>query len=262
MFSLFIIIVLIRLANKYLDKDADKLAVTENPNAGNKPLQSYFPFVFHLLITVLILISCFTAGILNEERIHALVSDGIFQFVSTLLILIISIINPFTPLPISIREKLQEKSVEKDFKWLEWFLKGRNWQFLKAFVCILIVAYFMHSGYLAIPDFNKGTLSGVIVVLIIFFLLNNLVQLFTNPIYFKKATLFRLSMLYRSFKLSFFIAGGIILFIFIISLIMNLEVKKIVNLEGIALLVYNVVMAYNEYKVLDSNSVNDTSVTP
>nr|WP_199156360.1 hypothetical protein [Pedobacter sp. ASV2] len=262
MFSLFILIVLIRLANKYLDKDADKLAITENPNRGNKPLQSYFPFVFHLLITVLILISCIIPGILNEERIHSLVTDGIFQFVSTLLILIISIINPFTPLPQGIREKLAEKSSEKDFQWVKWFLKGRNWQVLKAITCILIVAYFVHSGYLVIPDFNKGTLSGVIIVLIIFFLISNLIQLFTNPVYFKKATLFRLSMLYRSFKLSFFIAGGIILSIFIISSLINLEVRKIVNIEGIALLVYNIIMAYNEYKVLLSNSVNDTSSTP
>ncbi|MCZ4243757.1 hypothetical protein [Pedobacter punctiformis] len=262
MFSLLILFVLIRLANKYLDKGADKLAVIENPNMGNKPIQSYFPLVFHLLITVLLLISCFTPGVLNEERIHILVTDGIFQFVSTFLILIISMINPFAPLSAGISEKLLEKSKEQDFKWMNWFLKGRNWQLVKGLACVLIVAYFINSGYLVIPDFNKGILSGVIVFLIVFFILSNLIQLINNPIYFKKATLFRLSMLYRSFKLSFFIAGGIILLIFIISLVLNLEIKNIVNLEGIALLVYNIIMAYNEYKVLDTRLINDTSVVP
>ncbi|WP_316803491.1 hypothetical protein [Pedobacter nototheniae] len=262
MFSLFIIIILIRLANKYLDKGAYKLAVTENPNIDNKPLQSYFPFVFHVLITVLLIISCFTTGILNEGRIHVLVADGIFQFVSTLLILIVSMINPFAPISPGIKEKIEAKSKEKDVQWMNWFLRGRNWQLIKGFVCILIIAYFINSGYLFIPDFNNGAISGVIIVLIVFFIVSNLIQLVHNPVYFKKATLFRLSMLYRSIKLSFFIAGGIILLIFIFSQIQNLTIRNIVNLEGIALLVYNVIMAYNEYKVLTIKSVNDTSSTP
>lgn len=93
MFSLFILLVIIRLMNKYLDND--KFALADNPNIENGKIENYFPLVFHASIIILIIISFFTPNILTDDKIHVLVADGIFQFVSTLLIVIISIINPF-----------------------------------------------------------------------------------------------------------------------------------------------------------------------
>lgn len=256
MFSLFILLVLIRIANKYLDKDADKLAVFAKPGSGNT-IQNYFPFVFHFLIVILILVSCFIPLVLNKDRIHILVSDGIFQFVSTLLIFIISIINPFIPISSGIKDKIQQDSADKNLEWLKWFTKGYNWQLVKALTCILIVTYFIHSGYLVIPRLNQGTLSGVAIILILFFLFGNILQLIKNPTLFKNRTLFRLSMLYRSFKLSFIISIVLIIVILITSVILKLPIEKLVNIEGVILLVYNVVMAYNEFKI-----INDTSLAP
>lgn len=256
MFSLFILLVLIRIANKYLDKDADKLAAFAKPGSGST-IQNYFPFVFHFLIVILILVSCFMPSVLNKDRIHILVSDGIFQFVSTLLIFVISIINPFIPISQTIKDKIQRDSADKNLEWLKWFTEGYNWQWTKALACILIVAYFIHSGYLVIPDLKQGVLSGIAIILIFFFLFGNIVQLIKNPTLFKNRTLFRLSMLYRSFKLSFFISIVLIIVILITSVILKLPTEKHVNIEGVILLVYNVVMAYNEFKI-----INDTSLTP
>ena len=256
MFSLFILLALIRIANKYLDKDAGKLAVLAK--AGNRDtIQNYFPFVFHFLIVVLILVSCFMPSVLDRDRIHILVSDGIFQFVSTLLIFIISIINPFIAISSGMKEKIERDSAGKNLEWLNWFTKGYNWQLAKALACILIVAYFIYSGYLVIPGLNQGVLSGIAIILILFFLFGNIVQLIKNPTLFKNRTLFRLSMLYRSFKLSFFISIVLIIVILITSVILKLPTEKLVNIEGVILLVYNVVMAYNEFKI-----INDTSVAP
>jgi len=256
MFSLFILLVLIRIANKYLDKDADKLAALAKPDRENN-IQNYFPFVFHFSIIVLIIVSCFMPSVLNRDSIHILVSDGIFQFVSTLLIFIISIINPFIAISPTIKDKIEQSASDKNLEWLKWFTKGYNWQLIKALACILIVAYFIHSGYLVIPSLNQGTLSGIAIILILFFLFGNIVQLLKNPTQFKNRTLFRLSMLYRSFKLSFFISIALIISIFLASVILKLPTEKLVNIEGVILLVYNVVMAYNEFKI-----INDTSVVP
>jgi len=250
MFSLFILLVGIRMMNKYLDEDAEKLALTQNPNTENGVIENYFPIIFHSTIIILILISCFTPGVLNDERIKVLIADGVFQFVSTLLILIIGIINPFISFSVETRMKLQEKATETGFDWMHWFLKDKNWQLLKAFACILIVAYFIHSGYLVIPNLNQGLLSGITVMLILFFVFGNIVQLIKNPAHFKSKTLFRLSMLYRSFKLSFFISLGSIAVIFLLTVLLNMDFDKLVNVGGIILLVYNVVMAFNEYKIL------------
>ena len=252
MFSLFFIIIAIRVMNKYLDKDSGKLTVMDNPNNGTNKIENFSPLVFHLVIIALILISCFTPGILNAQRIKILIADGIFQFVSTMLIVIIGLINPFISFSPETRSKLEQKASETDFEWMKWLLVNKNWQLLKAFFCIVIVAYFIYKGYLVIPNLNQGVLSGIAIFLILFFVFGNLIQLIKDPVLFKRKTLFRLSMLYRSFKLSFFISAGSILVIFLAATILKLDIDKLVNIQGIILLVYNVVMAYNEYRVLNA----------
>ncbi|WP_316737212.1 hypothetical protein [Pedobacter aquatilis] len=254
MFSLFILLVGIRIMNKYLDGDAEKLALIQNPNSGNGTIENYFPVIFHSTIIILILISCFTSEILNQERIHVLIADGVFQFVSTLLILIIGIINPFTPLSNESKQKLLNKSADRGFEWFKWMLEDKKWQLVKALICVLIVAYFIYSGYLVIPNLNQGLLSGIAVILILFFVFGNIVQILRDPALFKSKTLFRLSMLYRSFKLSFFISIGLIALVFVMSFLLKIDSEKLVNIEGIILLVYNTVMAINEFKILKSNT--------
>lgn len=252
MFSLFFIIIAIRVMNKYLDKDSAKLTVMDNPNIGANKIENFSPLAFHLVIIALILISCFTSGVLSAERVKILIADGIFQFVSTMLIVIIGLINPFISFSPETRSKIEQKASETDFEWMKWLLANQNWQLLKAFFCIAIVAYFIYEGYLVIPNLNQGTLSGIAIFLILFFVFGNLVQLIKDPILFKRKTLFRLSMLYRSFKLSFFISAGSIVAIFLVATILKLDMDKLVNIQGIILLVYNVVMAYNEYRVLNA----------
>lgn len=156
MFSLFFIIIAIRVMNKYLDKDSGKLTVMDNPNNGTNKIENFSPLVFHLVIIALILISCFTPGILNAERIKILIADGVFQFVSTMLIVIIGLINPFISFSPETRSKLEQKASETDFEWMKWLLVNKNWQLLKAFFCIVIVAYFIYKGYLVIPNLNQG----------------------------------------------------------------------------------------------------------
>lgn len=253
-FSAFIIISFIRVVNKHLDKEGSKLAISENPNDQEKTIDNYFPFFFHLSIAFLLVISCFFSPVLSGEKIHVLVSDVIFQFSSTLLIVIISMINPFVPFSPETRKSLEGLAEQKDLPWIAKLLKNRNWQLLKGIVCILIIIFFIYKKYLVFPNFNQSMLSTVAIVLIVIFIVNNIIQLIKNPIFFKRKTMFRLSMLYRSFKLSFFISIILIIAIFICSAILQLDAQKLVNPEGIALLVYNVVMAFNEYKIVNFKS--------
>ncbi|MDQ1138832.1 hypothetical protein [Pedobacter agri] len=248
MFSLFILLVIIRLMNKYLDNDQFKLA--DNPNTQNGNIENYFPIVFHFVIIVLIVISFFNTNILTDDRIHALVSDGIFQFVSTLLIVIISIINPFVSFSPEARAKLQILTDQEKFSAMRWLLRDKNWQLLKALACILIVAYFISEQILVIPSLKQGTISGITIILILFFVFSNIIQLIKDPVMFKKKTLFRLSMLYRSFKLSFFISIGLIAAVFLFSALAQIDTSKTLKIEAMVLMVYNVVMAYNEFKIL------------
>ena len=248
MFSLFILLVIIRLMNKYLDND--KFTLADNPNNENGKIENYFPVVFHASIIILIVISFFTPDILSDDKIHVLVADGVFQFVSTLLIVIISIINPFVSFSTEAELKIKAMTDRAEYSSMQWLLRGKNWQLIKAFVCILIVAYFIYDGILVIPSLNQGLVSGVTIILILFFVFGNIVQLINDPVVFKKKTLFRLSMLYRSFKVSFFISIGLIAVVFLFGAITKIDTPKIIKTEAIILIVYNVVMAFNEYKIL------------
>jgi len=252
LFSLFFIVLAIRLMNKHLNKDVVQTNDIENPNQGENKIINYLPLIFHLTIISLILISCFKSGLMSEARISLLISDGIFQFVSTMLIYIITLINPFLSISPEMKERIRHKAQEQDFQWLNLLLKNKNWQLLKGLACIAIVWCCVDRGYLAIPDLSQGILSGITLMLIIFFIFGNIVQLIKDPVLFKQKTLFRLSMLYRSFKLSFLISIGLLLTIFILISILKIESTHKNLSMGMILLVYNVVMAYNEYKIVRS----------
>lgn len=249
-FSLFFIFIAIKIMNKHLDKDILQPKVVENPNLGETKLINYFPIIFHLTIISLILFSCFRSGIMSEARIGLLISDGIFQFVSTMLIYIITLINPFVSFSTEMRKKITDKAQEQEFNWLNWLLKNRNWQLLKGLACIAIIGYCIYKGYLVIPNLNQGVLSGIAVVLIFFFVLSNIIQLIQNPVLFKQKTLFRLSMLYKSFKLVFLISIGLIITILVFIFVLKIDQNQRILISGSTLLVYNVVMAYNEFKIL------------
>ncbi|TDG35661.1 hypothetical protein EZJ43_11605 [Pedobacter changchengzhani] len=249
--SLYLVYILIRIGNKFLDKDHTKDLKDESLYDGQKNLLNFYPLVFHIVITFLIIFSSFSPSLLNGEKIHALVADGIFQFVSTALIFLISLINPFQSFSPETRTKLEAWDV-KDKAFVEWLLKGRNWQLVKLALCLLLITYFIYSGYLVLPKLNNGLVSDVAIVLISIFIFGNVLQLIRNPVNFKHATLFRLSMLYRSIKKSLIISGAIILAVLLFTTLLKIDTEKLVNLEGIALLVYNVVMVYNEYKVLEA----------
>lgn len=227
---------------------------------SKNPIVSYYPLVFHVVIIVLLLVSCLSIKVLNSENIHALVADGVFQFWITIIILIVSFINPFLPMSPGTKLKFEEFKAEKGSDFLDWFLYGKNWQYAKLLTCIAVTASFILNGTLVFPDLNQGVISGVFVVLIAFFIFGCIIQLIRNPVLFRRQTIFRLSTLYRSFKTSFFISLCVCLAVFLLSTILNLKVSQVINYEAIVLLIYNIVMAFNEYKIIKSLKASDTSL--
>ncbi|MFD2287474.1 hypothetical protein ACFSOV_15290 [Pedobacter petrophilus] len=151
------------------------------------------------------------------------------------------------------RKKIIDSAGEQDFNWLNWLLRNKNWQLLKTLACIVIVGYCIYNGYLVIPDLNQGILSGITVVLILFFIIGNMVQLIKDPVLFKQKILFRLSILYRSFKLVFIISIFLLVAIYIMIATLKINQDQRVLTMGSILLVYNVVMAYNEFKILQAS---------
>lgn len=245
-FFIFFIIAIVRKANNIIDSKGQ--VVDSSAMRGNK-LTNYFPFTFHVVMASIILLTLFSVKILTEERIGILVTDISFQFSATLLMVVIGLISPFTALSEYARLKLLSLN-EKDNAFSQWLVKGKNFQLVKILTCIIVVSYFILAKHLQFPSFDDSLLSGVTVFLIFFYLLNNLIRLFRNPNQFKWDNMMRLTMLFGSIKTAFFVAIGTVVLVFIPSTIMGLDFMDHINPLIIALLGYNIIMAYNEYKVL------------
>lgn len=247
-FFIFFIITVIQKTNSFLDKETEVL--TANSQAAQDPLKNYLPIVFHTVIATLIIVTLFFINVLSDEKISLLVSDVSFQFFSTLLLTIVSLINPFTTFSQTTQQKMLDFANTTHNPFIIWLLQGKNYQLAKGFACIAAIAYFIYFDYLKLPDLNSGYLSGITIFLIFFYLLNSVVQLFRNPKQFRNANILRLSVLANSLKLSFFILIGVVVLVFIPSAIMDLKFQDNVDPMVFALLAYNLIMASNELKVL------------
>lgn len=247
-FFIFVIMAIIRSANNFVEKDKQPSALPEHLNGGRLP--NYLPFVFHVVICVLILITLFSVKVLSEERIGILIGDISFQFFSTLLLVIIGLISPFTTLRPETLQKLAEFSRQSKNPFADWLLRGRNFQLMKIAASFAVLCYFIFSGYLTFPALNGSLTSSIAIFLIFFYLLNNIIQLIRNPSQFRKANMLRLTILFSSIKKTFFVLIGTVVLIFIPSAIMGFKFVDELNPLIFALLGYNVIMAYNEYKIL------------
>lgn len=247
-FFIFLMMVIVSSANNFVEKNDQQPALPETLNSNR--LQNYLPFVFHIVICILILITLFSVKVLNEERVEILIGDISFQFFSTLLLVIIGLISPFTTIRPETHQKLTEFANQSNNRFANWLVTGKNLQMLKIGVSVAVVLYFIFFGYLKFPALNGTLTSSLAIFLIFFYLLNNIIQLFRNPSQFRKANMFRLTLLFSSLKKTFFVLIGTVVLIFIPSTIMGLKFVDNVDPFIIALFGYNVIMAYNEYKIL------------
>ena len=247
-FFIFFIITIIRKMNNFLEKETE--AVNNETETTQSPIKNYLPIVFHTTIALLIIITLFFTNVLSNEKIELLISDVSFQFFSTLLLTIVSLINPFTTFSQTTHQKLLEFSNTANNELISWLLKDKNYQLVKGFACIAVVTYFIYFDYLKLPDLNSGYLSGITIFLIFIYLLNNLIQLFKNPKEFRNGNILRLSVLANSLKFSFFILIGVVVLVFIPSAILGFEFQDKINPMVFALLAYNLIMVNNELKVL------------
>lgn len=224
----------------------------ENIQIRQKGLVRYYGVVFHLAVAILIALSIYTYSndpLLSPESIDVLIFDAAFQFSSTILLIIIGIFNPFLP-PSAFLLRIAEKLSPEQYPRLRAFLaEKRNWILIKSIVCLAIVAYFILKGYFIVPDLsNGGPFSNATVFMIGMFVIINLVQLIRNPEDFSRKNILRIMMLFQSAFLGIFVAAILVIgTLFFASDVDNLKVSS----ETILFLGFNIVMAYNEYKIAD-----------
>lgn len=247
-FFIFSIMLFVRKINSFLDKGAATTIIQEQ--SSNNIIVNYLPLVFHVIIVLFIAVSIFSAKVLTEDRVMAMVNDVYFQFYSTLLLVIISLVNPFTKLSENTTQKITEFANQTKNTSLNWVLQGKNFQLLKLLICALFIFYFIYNGYIKFPDFDSGTTSSLAAFLILFYLFNSLVQLFKSPKAFRNSNILRLTVLTQSLKFSFFTLIGVVVLVFIPSEIIGFKFQNNIDPMIFALLAYNIVMAQNEFKVL------------
>jgi hypothetical protein len=247
-FFIFSIMLFVRKINSFLNKDAATPFIQNQ--SSNNIIINYLPLVFHGIIVLFIVGSIFSANLLTEDSVMALLNDVSFQFYATLLLVIISLVNPFTKLSQNTTQKITEFANQTKNTSLNWVLHCKNFQLLKLLVCTLFIFHFVYNGYIKFPSFNSGITSSIAAFLILFYLFNSLVQLFKNPEDFRNSNILRLTVLTQSLKFSFFTLIGVVILVFIPSEIIGFKFQNDIDPMIFALLAYNIVMAHNEFKVL------------
>lgn len=220
-------------------------------------ITNYYGVLFHFVIIVLICLSIFTYSndvILDQEHMDRLIADAVFQFSSTILLMLLGIFNPF----ISPSERLlrfTELIDQQQYpKWHAIFTDKRSWIVLKSLICAGIITYFINNGLFNFPVWNANTpyLNGYMIMIGLFIFIN-LMQLIRNPDGFFKRNLFRITMLFRSVYLSIFVAAILVFSTMFISAVLGIDTDKLkISSEAILFLGFNIIMCYNEYRLVSS----------
>nr|WP_121273166.1 hypothetical protein [Pedobacter schmidteae] len=232
---------------------------SHSDNALPSPLQAigisrYYGLVFHLVVIILISLSIFTYSnnvILDETRMDRLISDAVFQFYSTLLLILLGLFNPF----ITPSERLMGISSHIDRqkypRWHAFLSDKRSWTAIKVLICALVIIYFVQKGFFSLPTWDKSTpYMNIYILMIGLFIFINLLQMIRNPDMFFKRNIFRITMLFKSAYLSIFVGAILVFSTMFISSIMGIDIDKLkVSSEAILFLAFNIIMGYNEYKL-------------
>lgn len=248
--SIFLIGAFLKIINKFSDGNENELLLKQSAPVKNNVITNYYPLVFHACMAILILISYFSSAVLDNSKIGILMNDALFQFASTFLIVIISIINPLKPITEEFKNTLQTQSPERFRKFAHFLAEGRNWQYFKGTICLLIIAYFVYENYLFLPSLDQGFTSNISVFLIGIFIIDSVLQLIKNPALFRLKNIVRLNMLATTLKKTFFITIPTMIICVIALLILKKDVEESLNPFAIFVLIYNVLMALNEWRFL------------
>jgi hypothetical protein len=221
----------------------------------NKPgFANYVGVIFHLVVIILISLSIFTYSddtVLDQAKMDRLIADAIFQFTSTILLILLGVFNPFVP-PSPRLLGIADHVDSLKYPKLYLMLSGKKfWIALKTIICLLIIVYFVSKGYFGLLVWNNATpYMNVYIFMIGFFILANLVQMVRNPEYFFQKNLFRITMLLRSAFVSIFLSAILVFSTLFISSILGADINKLkVSSEAILFLGFNIIMCYNEFRL-------------
>lgn len=232
----------------------NKSQTTEGLQINKPGLSNYAGVVFHLVVIILISLSIFTYSndtLLNQEKMDRLISDAIFQFMSTIMLILLGMFNPFVPPSaklLAIADRIDSLKHPKIYL----LLSGKKfWMAFKTLICLGIIIYFASKGYFDLLVWDNATpYMNVYVVLIGFFIIVNLVQMIRNPEYFFQANLFRITMLLHSAFISIFLSAILVFSTLFISSILGVDINRLkVSSETIIFLGFNIIMCYNEFRL-------------
>jgi len=183
---------LIRGTAEGLKEQSENFTKTDYRNGNQEKhkadFNNYVGVIFHLVVIVLISLSIFTYSdhaLLDKDKTDRLIADAFFQFISTIMLMLLGIFNPFVAPSKKIMGLAEQVDPVKFPKIYQLLSKKVFWVAAKVLCCIAIVGYFMHKGYFNMVAWNsESPLMNVYLLLIGFFILTNFVQMVRQPEYF------------------------------------------------------------------------------
>jgi len=232
----------------------NKTQRSEDLRLNNTAFSSYVGVVFHFVIIVLICLSIFTYAddtVLDQAKMDRLISDAVFQFSSTIMLMLLGVFNPFVPPSLrllSFADRVDSLKYPKLYLMLG---NKKFWTVLKSLICLGIIGYFISEGYfgLLVWDHTAPYMNAYIFIIGLFIFIN-LVEMIRRPEVFFQKNLFRITMLLRSAFVSIFVSAILVFSTLVISTAIGVDINKLkVSSEAILFLGFNIVMCYNEFRL-------------
>ncbi len=208
----------------------------------------YSGFVFHLISSALLLFLIFSGQkSAYEKTFDYLLQTNIFQFKSSLMFILIGLVNPFIVISDEKRKFLTDYKSDPSYgafaKFLEFVTRPNILRIIKSLLAAYIFAAFLRHNFFIIPWSSGVTIATFYLFMVVYYIISNLYRLIFYPEEF---------MLYNRASLRI-IGNMIIPFIFLSALtavgimllgsLLKLDLSNI-TAESMPFLAYNMMMTY------------------
>lgn len=255
--AVFFIGIFIVAIGMLVKQTMDSVTPNVSVEAHRIPVLNYYGVAFHVVITVMVALSIFTYSenpVLSAEKMDLLMADMMFQFSSTLILIIIGIFNPFLP-PSDKMKALAQKIDKEKYPAVYRYLQTRiGWVIIKLLLCILLISILFYKGLIFFPVISRDSdYMNIVVLMIGLFVFFSLVQLIRTPHSFFSKNILRIKMLFRSAFVSVFVSAILVVITMFATIALGGDINRLqVRSETILFLGFNIVMGLVEFKVARS----------
>ncbi len=215
----------------------------------------YSGVIFSTLSIFILTLCMFGAfgGELGEKTTNYLYGTAIFQVKSSIMLMLIGLINPFVELSESTKEKIRKIKEFEPLKNIGWFIEKvteptMTLKIVKSFLVALVVAFFLKGSFFALPWKSGIFIVTLYLGMVLLFIGSNLYRMVFQSKDFALYSMARFVTLIGFFYPTLFATAILTFSLLFFSSIFGWNTNNISS-EGLLLIGFNIVMGYVSWKI-------------